>query len=276
MKFQKLILTYSLLATTMVFAQEDSSVQLDHGLVQENLGDPQILVNTDSNLPLEDGFIPYEGDVNVSGGSYQYTTNSSRSYNSQLATSPSCIDLIRQQQGGYIDSQSAISKSAALQTKGKTIGGLSVSAAAGVGMGLATGNPVIGVAVGTAFGLVTGITTNIEKSRINRNGNTVAAAEKLLSGQQLSKKERKAFEKTRKKVSRDAYKNKNALSDVAFAQSVVSNNGLGEKLFCDLDKNGNVILKAQKKHTIKRLSLAVRCEDEKKGIASRNASSIKR
>ncbi len=237
---------------------------------------PEITSDTQVHQPLEPGFVPYQGEVNVRT-SYSYSSGSG-SYLPNQHSTQSCLTLLRQQEGGgYLETESAINKSANRQTTAGAIVGSSAAVAAGVGAGLLTANPLVGAGVGGAYLLVTAIGTEMTKARIKKNGNTVAAAEKILTGQQLSKKERKAFEKTRKKVSRKAYGNKQVLDNADFAQTVLSQSGTGEKLFCDIDKHGRVRVIAQSKTTIKRLELAQKCKDSTRGgVATRRQVSSQR
>lgn len=219
---------------------------------------------------LKKGYIPFKGDVNVYGSSYSYSTGG---YTSSSHSTQSCLTLLRQQNGGgFISSEDAVKKSARSQTKGGVIAGASMAAVGGTAAGLITANPLIGGAVGGSYLLITALGTEINKAKIRRNGNTLGAAEKILTGQQLSKKERKAFEKTRKKVSKKAYGDKHAIDDVDFAQTVLSQSGTGEKLFCDIDKKGRVRILAQDRNTIKRLELAQKCKDTGKIISRSRAS----
>lgn len=224
--------------------------------------------------PEPNEFVPYEEN---GGGSNSYSTSSSFS-SSGGGQTVSCIEMIkfqREQAGKSIGSDSEeVKKAAGRQTRAGLIGGLGFSAGSGVTAGLVTGNPVIGAGVFGVMGLATVVGTSLEKGRIKRNGNTLIAAEKIQRGEELTKKERRAFEKTRKKVSRKVYKNKYALDSRDFANTVIQqdvsseDNGKtlnGENLFCDIDRKGRVVIKPQDRQTIKRLALAQKCKEEKRG-----------
>lgn len=267
MKTNLSVLMLIMYFTTSIFAQEvtkeDEKTSTEPKAKEEK--STEIVSDTQTYQPLEEGYVPFKGDVSYSG-SYSYS--SSGSYVPNQSSTQSCLTLLRQQEGGgYLDSEAAIKKSANSQTKTGVIVGSSMAVAAGVGTGLLTANPLIGAATGGAYLLVTAIGTEMEKAKIKKNGNTLSASEKLLTGQQLSKKESKAFEKTRKKVSKKTYGNKDVLSTADFAQTVVGQNGIGEKLFCDIDKKGRVRVLAQDRNTIKRLELAQKCKD-----STRNSS----
>ncbi len=211
-------------------------------------------------------FIPFDQSANTS--TVVQTGHSSVVSGQQTV---SCLELIRyqrEQAGKFDETDSEMVKNvASKQTTPGAIGGLGFSAASGLTAGLVTGNPVIGVGVFGAMGLVTTIGTAIERGKIKRNGNIMLAAEKVQSGREdtLTKKERKAFERARKKVSKKVYKDKNYLDRYDFAHTVNQQAGTGENLFCDIDRKGRVVIKPQDRETYKRLALAQKCKEEKRG-----------
>lgn len=201
------------------------------------------------------GFVPFKRK----SGSYSYSSQSSYSSHSSQLT-PSCLALLRQKYGqGYIETSEAIRKASIDQTRTQGLVALGYGAVTGTALGFATGNPVLGVGWGLGSAIFGGIGQSIERGKISKNGNTVLAAEKILSGQELTKKERKAFEDMRRKTGRKGYKDKNALSDKEFANIVYSQGSVGEKLFCDVE-NGKLKLLPKSSKTITRLAADAKCK----------------
>lgn len=220
-----------------------------------------------SEGPLEPGYIPFQGEVKLNSAQYNYS--STHSYQASQAATQSCLTQLRLQEGGgNRDAESAIKMNARRQTRTGVIVGTSAGVVAGVGAGLLTANPIVGAGVGGVYFLQTAIGTALERSAIKKNGNTLSAAEKIVTGREaeLSKNERKAFEKTRKKVSKKVYRDKELLDNRDFAHTVVSQNSTSEKLFCDEDKNGNIRILAQNRKTINRLKLAQQCKDTQRYV----------
>lgn len=234
---------------------------------EEKLDTPAEKSEIQSDLPAvesqyypTDEFVPHRVQ---SGFSYNY--QSSYSYHSRK-NSPACLSLLRQKYGqGYIATDEAVSKASVDQTRTQGLLAIGYGAVTGTALGFATGNPVLGVGWGLGSMIFGGIGQSIERGRIQKNGLTVSASEKILAGVELTEKEQKAFEKSRKKVSKKAYKNKNAIGDVDFAQTVLANANLNEQLFCDIDKNGNLKILPQNRKTIKRLVAAQKCKDSQNG-----------
>jgi hypothetical protein len=247
-------------------------------LAQNVMGQNEAPVDQELNLPpnTDSGFIPYQEPSVFTGRSSGQSTSGERV--------ESCLQLMRQEKGTNITDPEMVAGAARKQTRGAALAGLGFSAGSGVAAGLVTGNPVVGAGVFGVMGLATVVGTSIERSKIKKTGNLMSAANKIKNGyalEDLTKKERRAFNKTRKKVSKKAYGDKNVLSDVEFAKTVdnlsevypnsphgLSGNPHGEHIFCDTDRKDRVVIRPYDRETTKRLVLAQKCEDDKRALAS--------
>jgi len=231
-------------------------------------------------LPPDPDFIPYE--------------EKSPSESGIRSNQPfmSCLDYINSQRylsgKDVLDHPQLVKKMAFDQTKTGAYIGSGVSLASGVAAGVLTGNPVIGLGVYGVMGAFNAIDTEMEKSKIKKSGNLITALDKVLLGQSdmMSKKERRIFNKSRKKVERRVEKNIRKqtgmkrydynLSDTNYASTVQGQSNIynefgnpSENLFCDIDKKGRVVIKPYDKSSVKKLALAQSC---KEGIGMRGKS----